>query len=228
MKIIIATIKPWNIERAEIFKNLNKGIYDIITYTDKAELTYENIIKFNPDFIFFPHWSYIIPEEISKQWTCIVFHMTDLPYGRGGSPLQNLIIRGHKETKISAIKVTNQIDGGSVYIKRQLFLNGSAKEIFIRCSDIIFNDMIPYILNNNPKPTPQTGEIVEFKRRKPTDSEIAPDFELDKIYDYIRMLDADDYPNAYINYGNYKISFCRAEYDINSETIEANVKIKKR
>ena len=30
--------------------------------------------------------------------------MTDLPYGRGGSPLQNLIIRGFESTKISAIE----------------------------------------------------------------------------------------------------------------------------
>ncbi len=55
--------------------------------------------NFNPAFlkahqvnkIFIPHWSYIILPEIYLNYECIVFHMTDLPYGRGGSPLQNLL-----------------------------------------------------------------------------------------------------------------------------------------
>ena len=46
--------------------------------------------------------------------------MTDLPYGRGGSPLQNLIARGFLETKISAILVEKQLDAGPVYLKMEL------------------------------------------------------------------------------------------------------------
>ena len=49
--------------------------------------------------------------------------MTDLPYGRGGSPLQNLIVRGHKETKISAIKVVKELDAGPVLSSLELMLN---------------------------------------------------------------------------------------------------------
>ena len=52
-----------------------------------------------------------IPTEIFTSFECIVFHMTDLPYGRGGSPLQNLIVRGHKKTKVSALKVVKEVDG---------------------------------------------------------------------------------------------------------------------
>jgi len=44
--------------------------------------------------------------------------MTDLPFGRGGSPLQNLIERGIKKTKISAIKVDGGIDTGDIFFKR--------------------------------------------------------------------------------------------------------------
>ena len=32
-------------------------------------------------------------QEIHENYKCIIFHMTDLPFGRGGSPLQNLISR---------------------------------------------------------------------------------------------------------------------------------------
>ncbi len=37
-------------------------------------------------------------------------HMTDVPYGRGGSPLQNLIARGHTSTKLTAMRMTAEVD----------------------------------------------------------------------------------------------------------------------
>ena len=64
----------------------------------------------------------IIPKKIYSNYDCIVFHMTDLPYGRGGSPLQNLIVRGHKETKISALNVQSGLDTGDIYLKKKLIL----------------------------------------------------------------------------------------------------------
>ena len=42
--------------------------------------------------------------------------MTDLPYGRGGSPSKS-IIRGLKTTKITAFKCVAEIDAGPVYLK---------------------------------------------------------------------------------------------------------------
>ena len=46
--------------------------------------------------------------------------MTDLPFGRGGSPLQNLIIRGIYDTKISAIKANKEIEAGDIYCQHNL------------------------------------------------------------------------------------------------------------
>ena len=86
---------------------------------------------------------------------------------------------------------------------------GSAEEIFISASRIIFFDMIPFILKNHPVPYDQDGEIVIFKRRTPEQSNIqtANLKSLDELYDFIRMLDAEDYPNAFIKVGNLKILF---------------------
>ena len=100
MKFIIATLKSWNIELAKILKEQVSIQHEMIIIDDKMDLKLDKIKSFNPDYIFFPHWSYIIPKEIFENYTCIVFHMTDLPFGRGGSPLQNLIVRGMKETNI--------------------------------------------------------------------------------------------------------------------------------
>ena len=44
-----------------------------------------------------------------------------------------------------------------------------------------------------------------------------------EFYDYIRMLDAEGYPNAFIRLGKYKIEFFRASMKVGS--IHASVKI---
>ena len=143
--------------------------------------------------------------------------MTDLPFGRGGSPLQNLIIRGYKKTKISAIQANNNIDAGPIYLKKDLSLDGSAREIFARASKIAIDNMIPYIIKNEPFPIPQKGNVVPFKRRKVEDSNLPKLTILNEIYDFIRMLDAEGYPLAYIdssgrvglavNHGNFAREF---------------------
>lgn len=109
--ILIVTIKDWNIKNYFELKEklVNEYIFHIIE--NKEELTLENIKRINPKYIFFPHWSWIIPEEIYLNYECVLFHMTDLPYGRGGSPLQNLIMNKKYNTKISAIQVSKILDG---------------------------------------------------------------------------------------------------------------------
>ncbi|MDE6911698.1 MAG: methionyl-tRNA formyltransferase [Lachnospiraceae bacterium] len=228
MKIIIATIKSWNIERAQRLKKKYAGIHDIVIYTEKETFNVDNVRDFEPDYIFLPHWSYFIPKEITNDWECVVFHMTDLPYGRGGSPLQNLIVRGHKETKISAIRVTETLDGGPIYMKHVLSLEGSAQEIFVRCADIVFGEMIPQLLQGKITPVPQVGEPVLFKRRKPEDSVITPDMELNALYDAIRMLDAEGYPRAFVPFGDYRMEFTDACVSKDGQELSARVVFRKK
>ncbi|MDA3789331.1 MAG: hypothetical protein PF503_12690 [Desulfobacula sp.] len=223
MKIIIASIKSWNIEN---FKTLT-GSHDYYLITQKKDLNYDKMVKINPDYIFFPHWSWLIPENIHQTFNCIVFHMTDLPYGRGGSPLQNLIVRGYKRTKISALKVIQDLDAGPVYIKKNLGLGGTCEEILKRSSDIIFKDMIPFIMENNPQPESQKGEVVLFERRKPEDGNIENLKKIETIYDYIRMLDGEGYPRAFIQKNNVVFEFSDAKM-INGEIVATvNIKGKK-
>lgn len=224
MKILIATHKSWNIDRANALITNHKE-HDIRLITEKDELTEEMVNDFAPDYIFFPHWSYYIPQSIYEKWECVVFHMTDLPYGRGGSPLQNLIVRGIKNTKISAIRVVEGMDAGAIYMKEDLNLDGAATEIFDRASEIIFSKMIPVILKGDIVPKEQEGEVVTFKRRNKADGELLPTMTLETIYDFIRMLDAEGYPNAFIKFGDYTLEFSDAAF--NGDEVAAKVVIRK-
>ena len=56
-------------------------------------------------------------------------------------------------------------------------------------------------------------------------SKIPKDLTVKELYDHIRMLDADSYPNAYIEYGDFIIKFKKAK-SINSKELSAEVHIK--
>ena len=64
-----------------------------------------------------------------------------------------------------------------------------------------------------------------FKRRKPHQSNIIELETLQKVYDYIRMLDADGYPKAYLENKFLKFEFNDANFKNKNEII-ATVKIK--
>lgn len=46
-----------------------------------------------------------------------------------GSPLQNLIVRGHKEIMLTAIQSVSVVEAGSVFFKRPLSLSGNTEQI---------------------------------------------------------------------------------------------------
>jgi methionyl-tRNA formyltransferase len=151
--------------------------------------------------------------------------MTDLPYGRGGSPLQNLILRGHSETKISALRINDGIDTGDIYLKNSLSLAGTAREIFERSTPVIHR-MIEEIIDNDISPISQKGKTTHFKRRHPEESSIENLSRLQDVYDYIRMLDCEGYPNAFLETNYLKIEFSNAS--LNNNEISANVRITKK
>lgn len=224
-KYIVATQKPWNIKLFNERLSEFPGTWKLIG--DPNKLRFDLVKQFNPRYIFFIHWSNRVPKKIFDNFECVCFHMTDLPYGRGGSPLQNLIVRGHTETVISAIRMIGEIDAGPIYSKRPLSLAGNAEEIFIRAGQIIA-DMIREIIESKLKPLPQKGNIVKFKRRTPAESRIPENGNLEKAFDWIRMLDAEGYPTAFIVSGKLKIEFKRAILRHNAVEAEARITLNSR
>ncbi len=201
---VIASKHPWN-ERLAKRLTLKTG-QNFILIQDKKELSKEKLDLINPEFVFFAHWSERIPFDVWQGFESVIFHMTDVPYGRGGSPLQNLIMRGHKTTMLSALRCVDALDAGPVYLKRPLSLIGTAEEIFCRADQVIEN-MIIEILNTKPVPVEQIGEPVLFKRRKPEESHLENAESINTAFDMIRMLDAKGYPHAFIETSKLKFEF---------------------
>ena len=215
---LVAGYKPWNHRIFDEVISKYPGRWHFIG--NPEQLSLDTVRALSPRYIFFLHWSWKVPDEIIKEYECVAFHMTDLPFGRGGSPLQNLIARGIHETKISAIKVTEEFDAGPIYLQRNLCLHGSAEEIYIRAT-YKSADMIERIISQDLKPVPQRGKSTVFKRRRPEDSEIRSLHTVHQLYDFIRMVDAEGYPRAFCYYKGFRYELSRATlYD---GRIEANV-----
>jgi len=179
--------------------------------------------RIDPGTIFVLHWSWKIPQELVNRREFVCFHMTDLPYGRGGSPLQNLILRGHDETMLTAFRMTAELDAGPVYLKWPMSLRGTAAEILER-SSLLAADMIEELTARPRTPREQTGEPVVFARRTPEQSTLPETGSPRQLYDFIRMLDGEGYPPACIDHGKFRLSFTNAS--LTDNVLHADVAVR--
>ena len=221
--LLLLSSRPWNTALGDRLSSLLS--LPILTISTPEELTSAAVADINPQWIFVPYWSHLIPRSIWAQWPTVIFHMTDLPYGRGGSPLQNLIQRGHESTMLTALRCGAELDAGDIYLKESLSLYGSAEEIFLR-ADALIERMIERIVRENPELQPQCGDPVLFTRRTPEQSDLAtcPNGDLGAWYDLIRMLDAEGYPHAFLEAHGMQLEFRRVCK--RSDGLYADVKIK--
>jgi methionyl-tRNA formyltransferase len=189
-----------------------------------AELTPEFVAAVNPEFIFFPHWNARIPSEILEHWDCVVFPTAPLPFGRGGSPIQNLIERGFSSSPVHALRAVEEMDAGPILTTRQVDLSGSLGEIFSRLG-VLVGDMIAELLESPIVAREQEGSVFKFQRRHASASLISGRETSREIYDKIRMVDYEDYPKAHILLGSYKLVFTDAEID--GQELRATVSFEK-
>lgn len=209
MAYLFCAYRSWALE---LYEKLTRKYKNIILLNSPKKLTVNYVRKINPKYIFFPDWSWKVPSEIINEYRCVCFHESNLPKFRGGSPLQNQIIRDVRKTKSTAFFMSDGIDEGDIILQMDLSLAGSLQDIFAR---MIRNDyeMIIQIINGKYKTHKQKGKVTFFSRRKPEDSELKTLNHSKKyIYNFIRML-ADPYPNAFIKIGDHKIIFRSSYFD---------------
>lgn len=213
---IVAAVGDWN---KELFDRNAKELPGRWSFADSPDTLLKLLQDRYPRYIFFPHWRWIVAEDVINDFECVCFHMTNLPYGRGGSPLQNLIIRGHRETVLTALRMTAELDAGPIYKQLPLLLDGTAGQIYRRCSEQVWL-LVREMIRDEPVPVDQSGEPVYFTRRKPHDSQLPEGLNMQQTFDFIRMLDAPGYPHAYCEIGDLRIEFENAalEGDLISAT----------
>ena len=174
---------------------------NFLIFRTRAQYNEDVLKDFRPDLVLFYGWSWHVSREIINDFLCLMLHPSPLPKYRGGSPIQNQIIDGKKNSKVSIFLMNNEVDAGDILAQENISLEGSLADIFNRMEEVGFQ-LTLNILSDGFKPNPQNhNEATYYKRRRPEDSEITIE-ELsirtsDYLFNKIRMLD-NPYPNAFI------------------------------
>ena len=157
-------------------------------------------------------------------YLCIGFHASPLPYGRGGSPIQNMIIRNFKQTTLCCLKLEEKLDTGPIYFKKKISLLGTGEKIFLNIYESIIK-MIFQFQKKIPKSNKQIGKPTYFKRRKPKEGNLLNYNTINEVFNIVRMLDIKilNYPKAFIE--NKRLIFKFKDAKLEKNKIEAKVEI---
>ncbi len=195
MRILFCGYRTWAIRAY----NLLGRVFDFASSPEELE---EKTSNRHYDIIFFVGWSWMIKKELIQSSKCICMHPSPLPKYRGGSPIQNQIINGEKESAVTFFIMDEKMDHGNILWQEKLSLSGNLDCIFRDMSSLTRSG-ITHILNspNNEGKEQDHNEATIYKRRKPEDSEIKPeDFyasTAEELYNKIRCLQG-PYPKPFI------------------------------
>ena len=198
MIVVCVGYRDW---AKEIYTQLVKDRSHIFYSFDEFNYNEKIIQAVSPDIVLYYGWSSIIGDEMISKFRCLMLHPSPLPKYRGGSPLQNQIIRGEKDSAVTIFQMSNGIDDGPLLAQAPISLEGSLDDIFSRIIEVGVQET-RRILKGEYRLTDQNHkDATFFKRRTPQQSEITIE-ELqtstaEELYNKVRMLD-DPYPNAYI------------------------------
>ena len=83
------------------FQLQKKSSHRVIIIKDQGNIDFSFLDILKPEFVLFYGWSWKIPVEIVSNYKCLMLHPSDLPKYRGGSPIQNQILNGILDSKVT-------------------------------------------------------------------------------------------------------------------------------
>ncbi len=135
----------------------------------------------------------VIGREIRDRYQkTLVIHESDLPEGRGWSPLAWQILEGRRDFTISLIEAEDRVDSGAVWTKEHLYLAGHELSGEINdARDEIRARLMDFAVENfhTIRPAPQRGSPTYYRRRTPKDSRIDPLRPIADQFDLLRICD---------------------------------------
>lgn len=141
----------------------------------------------------------VLPEQLRLHFHNLVVHASDLPKGRGWSPLTWQILEGVEDIPVTLLEAAPEVDAGDTYLQAWLHFEGH--ELLNELRDGVgeatvslcrqFVDSYPGILSGA---RPQEGEPTWYPKRGPKDSELMPDLPLREQFDLLRVADNQRYP----------------------------------
>lgn len=147
----------------------------------------------------------------------IVVHASELPRGKGMSPLTWQVLEGRDLIPLTLFEAVPEIDAGPVYLRDAVQLDGT--ELIGEMRDLIGAKIVkmcaafvaqwPAIL---AKAEPQTGQFTFYRRRVSEDCRLDPHKTIAEQFNLLRVSDNERYP-AFVEWRGRR-------YNIKIEAVE--------
>ncbi len=134
---------------------------------------------------------------------CFVTHASDLPEGRGWSPVIWDILQGKDRIVLSLIEAADLLDSGAIFQKFHApvkptdlhdDINKTLSRLLVRALDFVLQS--PHIT-----PRQQEGEASWYRRRTPDDSRLDPSQSIASQFNLLRVCDPDRFPAFFELFG---------------------------
>lgn len=194
MNISILTDDPksWFVPYGEVLrKNLEELGHNVDYIFTKDDLR-------TSDITFLLSCSHIFDADLlSYSDKNVVIHASELPRGKGFSPLQWQILEGNNDIVLSAIEATDAVDAGPIYLRKSLKFNGTElyEELREKLAECIIEMACYLVLNNGLLVLQeQKGEESFYRRRTIVDDELNPQKSIADQFNHFRIADNKNHP----------------------------------
>lgn len=161
----------------------------------------------NGDICFLLSCTKILPEQYLKfNKYNIVIHASDLPLGKGFSPLQWQILEGKNCITLTLFNAVKDLDAGEYFLKEKIYFEGH--ELLDELHDkmgLKINQMAENFVKNFKilKPKKQKGESSFYPRRTQNDDKLDPQKSILELFNHFRIANNKDYP-LFFEYNGFK------------------------
>ena len=136
----------------------------------------------------------------------LVVHESALPRGKGWSPLTWQVLEGKSEIPITLFEATGSIDGGKIYLSKNIILDGSelVDELRKKQGEATIDIILEFINNfNKINGVEQIGDSTYYPNRTANDSELDINKSIAEQFNLLRVCDNERYP-AYFHMNGVK------------------------
>ena len=198
---ILTDQTSWMNKYNVFLKNALEELGHTVLCVSKPEELPEGDIAF-----FLSCFNIVTKKFLAKNKHNIVVHASDLPKGKGWSPMTWQILEGKNVIPITLFEASEKCDAGDIYFKDTIKLNGD--ELIEEWQDLLGNKIVEMSINfvknyKNLTPFSQTGKESFYNRRLPKDSELDINKTIKEQFNLLRVVDNERYP-AYFVYRNKK------------------------
>lgn len=134
----------------------------------------------------------------------LVVHESDLPKGKGWSPLTWQVLEGKSEIPITLFEATDKVDAGKIYLQEKLILHGHEliDEIRHKQGEITIKLILHFIKNfDTIRGKEQLGKSSYYLKRTIKDCQLDIQQSINDQFNLLRIVDNSRYPAFFIRNG---------------------------